>query len=249
MADNWYEYAQGSPEQRLADLEYQRKQLDAAKRSPEYQMLRRLSRSDQADLDYDPREAMMMVATPDRGIVADNLYPRRTSDGAEDVEGAVDYVTMMGTRLRDTALRSAQEAAAGNYGDAAMLALRAPLAAGYPPAAAGTPDSPDDWRAQARKNGLSETQIAMFDWGTDPEMWISAPIAGPAAYAVPALPFAAARLGRRMAPQADDALRAVGRAFDTAMHGPGARTELIDEAGEAIRRLKNSPRIGVEYGR
>lgn len=249
MADNWYEYAQGSPEQRLADLEYQRKQLDAAKRSPEYRMLRRLSRSDRVDLGYDPREAMLDVATPDRGKVADNLYPRRTSDAAKDLEGAADYVTMMGTRLRDTALRSAQEAAAGNYGDAGALALRAPLAAVYPPAAAGIPDSPDDWRERARKAGIPESHITMVDWGTDPEMLISAPLAGPAAYVVPALPFAAARLGRRMAPHADDALRAVGRAFDTAMHGPGARTELIDEAGEAIRRLKNSPRIGVEYGR
>lgn len=249
MAESFYDYLQGSPEQRLADLEYQRKQLEAAKQSPEYRVMRRLSRSDQVDLPYDPREAMLDVATPDRGKVADNLYPRRTSDAAEDMDGAVDYVSMMGSRLRDTAIRSAQEAAAGNYGNAGSLALRAPLAAVYPPAAAGTPDSPDDWRVAARKAGIPESHITMVDWGTDPEMWVSAPIAGPAAFVVPALPIAAARLGRRMAPHADDALRAVGKAFDTAMHGPGARTELIDEAGEAIRRLKNSPGMEIGYGR
>lgn len=250
MADTWYEYLQGSPAQRLADLEYQRKQYDAAMQSPMARALRRLSVN--GDTAYDPRAMLAELPTPDGGTVADTLYPRRSSDAAQHEGAAINYATQMGMRFRDTALRGAQELAAGSPLKAAELAARAPLAAFYPPAASGTPDSPDDWRPRAKASGVSSGHILAFDWLTDPEMWVTAPVSGPAAFVVPALPFAAAKVAGRATSRADDALRAIGRNVDQLRYGSGARTDLVDPDGEIIRRLRNSPqpqRLGIEYAR
>jgi hypothetical protein len=39
------------------------------------------------------------------------------------------------------------------------------------------------------------------------------------------------------------------RAMDRLFYGSGAPTHLVDQAGDAIRRLRNSPQISVEYVR
>jgi hypothetical protein len=39
------------------------------------------------------------------------------------------------------------------------------------------------------------------------------------------------------------------RAMDRLLHGSGAPTRIVDKAGDAIRRLRNSPPISVEYAR
>lgn len=217
MADTWSEYLFGSPERRQADIEYQQRQFDAARSSPEYQALRRMAYK--GDPDFDPRIDMMHVPTPDGGAVLDTLYPRRSSQAFDDEKAAYDYAMQMGMRLRDTALRGAQELVAGNPLKAAGYGMRAPLAALYPPAASGTPGSPDDWRENARRQGVSEGYIQAFDIGTDPETWVTAPVRGPMAFVVPALPMAAAR--------------AAGR---------------VDRYGDVIRRLRSAqpaPRLGL----
>ena len=244
MADTWGDYLWGSGEQRLADLERQRQQFDAAKASPQFQALRRLAHTG-ADVDFDPRQALLDVPTPDGGMVRDTLHPSRTSDAAADEYAAIRYVTEMGSRPRDTLIRAAQEATAGNAGNALSLVARAPAATLYPPAAAGIPGAPDDWREHARRQGVPEASITAIDFGTDPEMWLTAPVSGPAAFVLPAIPFAAARAAGRMGSRADDVLRAIGRQADQLRYGAGAKTDLIDSSGEVIRRLRNSP----EYAR
>lgn len=240
MADNWSDYLWGSDDQRLRDLDEQQRQLDAAKQSPDWQALRRMAYKGVPDVDFDPRQAMYRVPTPDGGAVGDTLHPRRSSDAAEDGAAAMDYALQMGTRLRDTGIRAAQELSKGNYADSLGLAARAVPAAFYPPAAAGTYGAEDDWREHARKIGVPEASIMAIDWGTDPEMWLTAPVSGPAAFVVPALPFAAAK-AVRSAGRVDDVIGALGRGAGRLRYGPGAQTELVDQYGEVIRRLRNSP--------
>lgn len=245
MADSWYEWAQGSPESEARDQAIQRAEWEKAKASKLYQALRGMDEyyDPQNGTSYDPR-AMRMNMT------ASAFYPRMGTEAWDAEKAAIDYALSMGQRLRDTGLRSAQEAVKGNFGEAASLAARAPAAAFYPPASAGTPGSKDDWRPVARKNGIPEAHITAFDWLTDPEMYVSAPLSGPASFIVPALPFAAAKVGAKGLSKADDLLRAVGRAADTAAYGRGVPTSLVDDAGDAIRRLRNSPeapRLRIEY--
>lgn len=247
MADSWYEWLQGSPESEARDQAIQRAEWERTKASPVYRALRGMQ--DTAIYDeargttYDPRELRMNMAS-------NSFYPRMGTEAWDDESAALDYAASMGQRLRDTGLRSVQEAVKGNLGAAASLAARAPAAAFYPPASAGTPGSEDDWRPVARKGGVPEASIVAFDWMTDPEMYMAAPVSGPAAFIVPAVPFAAAKIGARGLSRADDVIRAVGRAADTAAYGRGAPTSLVDDAGDVIRRLRNSPeatRLRIEY--
>lgn len=245
MADSWYEWMQGSPESEARDKAIQKAEWEKTKGSKLYRALRGADEyyDPQNGTSYDPRAMRMNMAI-------DAFYPRMGTEAWDDEKAALDYVGAMGQRARDTALRAAQEAYQGNYGEAGSLAARAVPAALYPPAAAGTPGAPDDWRAKARANGVPESQILAFDYGTDPEMWMSAPVSGPAAFIVPAIPFAAAKAGARGLGRADKIIRSVGRAADQAAYGRGVKTALVDEAGEVIRRLRNSPeapRLRLEY--
>lgn len=247
MADSWYEWMQGSPESEARDQAIQRSEWERTKSQPLYKALRGMHDTaiydDARGTTYDPRELRMNMA-------ANSFYPRMGTEAWDDEKAAADYALAMGQRVRDTGLRAAQEAYQGNYSDAASLAARALPSALYTPAAAGTPGSSDDWRAVARKNGVPEASIMAFDLGTDPETYLAAPVRGPMAFVVPAMPFAAAKLGAKGFSKADDVMRAVGRAADQAAYGRGVTTQLVDDAGEVIRRLRNSPeapRLRVEY--
>jgi hypothetical protein len=235
MADTWSDWTWGSPDRRLEDLEYQRAKWNEKTSSPFYQAFRSMHDEPIWDKErgvtVDPRALRMEM-------VMDELSPRRSSD-AFDAEAAVsDYALAFGQRMRDTGLRAVQEANSGNYGNALGLAMRTPVAGLAPMAAAGTPGSPDDWRPRAAKNGVSPTSIMAFDLLTDPETWITAPVAGPLGYVAPVMPL---KMAGAVANRADDVLRLLGRTGDAAAYGRGAPTYLVDEAGETIRRLRNSP--------
>lgn len=244
MADTWMDWLQGSPDRRLADVEQQRKDYAQKTASPVWNAL--AARRDDAIMlpggPVDPREARM-------AMVQDELLPRRSSD-AWDAEGAVaDYALAFGQRMRDTGLRSMQEAVQGNWGNAAKMAASTPFAGAVPSLSSGTPGSSDDWRPVARRNGVPEKYIFGLDIATDPEMWVTAPVRGPAAFLAPAIPMAMAGAGVR---RGDDLIRALGRYADSARYGEGAVTHLVDSAGETIRRLRNSPEapvLGIEYAR
>lgn len=232
MADNWYDYFYGSPEQNAADQLDRQRKWEQTTSSPAYRALRRLS-DNPVEFDgrvMDPR-AMRM------GMVADTLYPSRNTEYVGDLTSkpgelysAVFETTM---RPRDTLIRAGQEIAGENYLKAAELLARAPLSVVYPPAAAGTPGSDDDWREDARRLGISDGNIAAIDIGTDPETYLPVPI-----------PFMAA--GRAI-PMARGAMSA-------ARYGRGVPTHLVDMSGDEIRRLLNSPRtrskpMAIEYVR
>lgn len=231
MADTWYDYLHGTPEQQAADAVYQRQQYEAARKSPAFQYLRRQAYSGE-DRGYDPRAAMYSLETPDGGVLADNLYPRRTSDAADDVDYAYNYVTQAGMRARDTALIGTERLTAGDPLAAAGYYARSLPSVFYPPAAAGTPGSPDDWREKARRQGVPEANIIAFDWITDPESWLAAPVKGPLAFVVPGLHMKAAGALRGLT-RADDVM-------DAMRYGRGIRTELVDRHGDVIRRLQSS---------
>lgn len=234
MADTLYEYFAGSPEQRAEDMAYQQRQFDAAMSSPRGRALRGLAYTGAGELDYDPRQAMLDLETPDGGAVRDTLHPRVSTDAVIHGEAAINYAMAMGQRARDTALRGVQEAVAGNPRAAAGYAAKALPSALYPPLAAGTPGSPDDWRENARRNGVPAAHILMFDYATDPESWITAPVGGPAAFVLPAIPMRLAGAARK-ASRIDDALGAM-------RYGRGIRAELVDRHGETIRRLRSATR-------
>jgi hypothetical protein len=247
MADSWYEWLQGSPESEARDQAIQQAEWEKTKASPMYAALRRMQDTGIYDQErgttYDPRALRMNMAS-------NSFYPRMGTEAWDDEKEAIDYAMAMGQRSRDTALRAVQEAYQGNYSDAISLAARSPVAAVYPPASAGTPGAEDDWRPVARKNGVPNSHILAFDIATDPETYLAAPVRGPMAFVVPAMPYAAARLGGHGLSKADDVLRAVGRAADQAAYGKGVTTQLVDDAGEVIRRLRNSPeapRLRIEY--
>ena len=226
---DFMDWLQGSPERRSADLETQRREYQQITSSPEYQRL--VAKRDEPiyvqGMPVDPREVRM-------NAVADTLYPRRSSDAFDAEANAATYLTDYGGRMRDTAFASSAAANAGDYGEAAMLALRTPFAGAIPPMAAGGVGQQRDWRAAAEKNGIGPGAILATELLTDPEFYITAPVAGLKAFVLPGM---AMRQGGALLRGVDDALRAVERA----RYGAGVPTHLVDEAGDIIRRLRNSP--------
>lgn len=178
MADNVYEYWQGSPAQRLSDMEAQRISWEKNK---------------------GPYWAYM---TPEQRMMAqqNNIYPTRTSDASSDAYDAGMYVMDMTSRPRDTLIRSAQELGKGNFADAGGLALRALPSAVAPGLAAGTMDSPDDWRKHATPGAAMTLDVL-----TDPGTYMGIGIAG------------------RMlkgASRADDATQAIRQLLNAANNNP-----------------------------
>lgn len=252
MADSWGEYFRGTDAQIEEDRRLRQAEYDKIVSDKTYQVLKRLGESQVPgallgmpdNRDYDPREIRL-------AMVQDTMRPSPSTDFGKDFGAAADkagkglgaaYSAVFETtmRPRDTLIKAAQAwneyndaatKAAGGYNDddvndkfysAMGLLGRAPLSIIYPPAAAGTPGSEDDWRPQARKLGISEGNIAAIDFGTDPETWLPIPI-----------PFMAAGRAARYAKPALGAMR----------YGRGVPTHLVDEAGDIIRRLRNSPRV------
>lgn len=232
MADTWSEWLSGSPSQRLSDLEAQRKAFDAARQSQQYQDLGRLGNTavNTPGYSYDPREMRM-------AMVQDQLAPRRTSDAGQLGASALDYALDFGGRMRDTAFTAMAEASRGNGLRSAALAARAPLAGLYPPAGAGMRGQPDDWREIARQNGVSGNTVLAYDVVTDPENWVTAPVRAPLNMLIPGVGVRMAGMAGRYG---DDLGRAAMRTIDAARYGSGVPTYLMDDAGEAIRRLRSA---------
>ena len=221
MADSWADYIQGSPDQRMQDLAAQQAEFDRIKASPRWQRARRAAYTGYDDGLVDPRAYMMEMQ-------ADQLYPTRSSDAANDMAYAANYAIDFAERPRDTVFRAVQEASKGNYAGAGGLLARAPLSPFMPSMAAGTAGSEDDWRK----------------------------FTGPAqSMAIGALtdPLNYAGLGiKPLVRNAPDILQALRRAQSTARYGAGSPTFLVDDAGEVIRRLRNSPeapQLRIEYAR
>ena len=221
MADSWGEYFYGSDETREADRRRRREEYDKAVANPMYRALGMMGDTP-LEIDgrtYDPREMRY-------GMVADTLHPGAHSEYASDLASAPGkaYSAVFETtmRPRDTLIKAAQAFNDGDGWRTAELLGRAPVSMVYPPAAAGTPGSPDDWRADARNLGIGEGNILALDLLTDPETYLATP-----------LPFRAAGAAMRGAKPAANALR----------YGAGVPAHLVDEAGEVIRRLRNAPAV------
>lgn len=238
MAESWGEYFRGTDEQIEEDRRRRQAEYDKIVSEKTYQVLKRLGEAQvpgsllglKDNQDYDPREIRL-------AMVQDTMRPSPSTDFGKDFGAAADtagkglgtaYSAVFETtmRPRDTLIRAAQEYNQGNELEAAKLVGRAPLSMIYPPAAAGTPGSPDDWREGARKLGISEGNIFAVDVFTDPETYMAIPMPFLAAGAV------AGKAARYAKPVAS-AMR----------YGRGVPTHLVDEAGEVIRRLRNSPRV------
>lgn len=236
VADSFYDWLQGSPEKRAEDLEYQNREFAKKKNSPAYRALNSMRDEPFYERDMrtsiDPRALRMQM-------VMDELSPRRSSDAWDAEEAVGDYAFNMGQRIRDTGIRSAQQFAQGDLAGGAGLALRALPSAVAPNLAAGRPDMPDDWRKVAEKQGVSPGTVMAIEYGTDPEMWLTGGAAlGAARYLLPEMPMMAARYAAKTP-------GAVLKAIERARYGAGAVTELVDPAGDVIRRLRNTP---VPYG-
>lgn len=158
---------------------------------------------------------------------AGQLAPKNPSPGYAAFLGeAARYPMELGARPRDTLIRSAQEVYAGNYGDALGHAVAAPASTFVPAVAAGRAGDEDDWREVGRRHGVSERDIAILDYGTDPTTYVGLGIA---------------RVAPRALSRADDILRALGRYSDQARYGRGAPTYIEDAAGNTLMRTRNSP--------
>ena len=236
MAQTWEEYFGGTPQQAAADAVSREQDFRRVAASPAFRELRGMEPWYDQELGrtVDPREVRM-------AMMVDTLPQHRmkTTDAGRDAVAAINYGLAAGQRARDTALRGVQELAQGNAMQAAALAARSPVSVFYPPAAAGTPGSPDDWRPRAVAAGVPESHVLAFDFVTDPETWITAPVRGPLALAVPALQYRALRATAN----SDAALRAIqaGRkTVDRMRYGAGIPTFLEDAAGNVIRRVPNS---------
>lgn len=229
MADTWMDWLQGSPERRAADLETQRREYEKITSSPDYQWL--TAKRDEPiyvqGMPVDPREVRM-------NAVADTLYPRRSSDAFDAEEQAANYVFDYGGRMRDTAFAASGAASDGEYLDAARLAIQAPFAGAIPPMSAGGRGQERDWRAAAKDNGVGAGAIMATEYLTDPEFYVTAPVSGMKSLVYPGLLM---RQGGTVVRSVDDALRLLERA----RYGQGSATHLVDDAGEVIRRLRNSP--------
>jgi len=215
MADTWYEYAQGSPEQRLADLEKQRKEFDALKSDPRWGSL-------------SPRQKMLAAG--------DTLYPTRTTDAAEDLSNAATYALDAGVRPRDTAIRAVQELASGHPVNAAGLALAAVPSAVVPSLAAGTPGSEDDWR----KHGNPAVAFGL-DMLTDPANYAGVGLIGRGLKKVAAGAGDAADTIRKLRYSADLSGVPAWAADDIASGLPRAVPESSLEAMLQARRMVRTP--------
>ena len=212
MADSWHDYLQGSPEQRLADLEKQRAQHDAMSADPRWARL-------------SPRQKMMAAG--------DTLAPTRTSDAASHLGTASEYVLDAGVRPRDTAIRAVQELAAGNPMRAAGLAAAAIPSAVFPDLAAGKHGSEDDWR----KHGNPAVSFAL-DMATDPMNYIGVGMVGRAARGVSKIDDAADAIrGMRYAADLSGLPKWV--ADDIAAGLPRVNPESSMEAMMQARRMVN----------
>lgn len=138
----------------------------------------------------------------------------------------VRYPLEIGSRPRDTMIRSQQEAARGNYGASLGYAASSLLAPIAPAFAAGREGDADDWRAGARELGVPESHILAIDIGTDPTTYVG---------------LGAARAVPRVLSRADDVLRSLRRYGSQMRYGQGVPTHLEDAAGNVIMRLRNSP--------
>lgn len=256
MADTWGQYFGGTEEQREADSRRRQAEYDETVSSNAYRLLRRLGDrkvpgewvARNPNRDYDAREMRM-------AMVLDTMNPSPRTDFRRDMGAAAERagdslgtaysaIFETGMRPRDTLIKAAQawndynalatERGGGQYDqevnskfyEAMSLLGRAPLSVVYPPAAAGTPGAPDDWRPQAKQLGISDASTAMIDFGMDPETWLPIPI-----------PFLAAGRAMRYAKPALGAMR----------YGRGVPTHLVDEAGDVIRRLRNSPSVQQKW--
>jgi hypothetical protein len=224
------DWLQGSPERRAADLESRRREYEKITSSPDYQWMR-----SQEDPIYDSRRGTTVDPREVRmNAVADTLYPTRSSDALDAEQAAADYLLNYAGRMRDTAFAASAAANEGDYTDAARLSFQVPFAGAIPPMSAGGIDQPRDWRAAARNNGIGPGAVLATEVMTDPEFWITAPVSGVKSFVYPGV---AMRQGSALMRTADDAIQALERA----RYGRGSTTHLVDEAGEVIRRLRNSP--------
>lgn len=226
MADSWYEYLQGSPEQRLADLEKQQAKFNAMRSNPQWDQLT-------------PRQRMMASAN--------ELYPTRTSEASEDigavagkVGSAADYVLNIGTRPRDTAVRAFQEAMAGEPVKAAGLAAAVIPSTVLPGMAAGTEGAPDDWR-QHGNSGVT----FMADMATDPLNYVGIGLLGRAARGVMSKADDAANAIRSMRYSADLTNLPPWVADDIAGALPRPSPESSMEAMMQARRMVNRTHPGL----
>ena len=224
MADSWYEYLQGSPEQRLADLESQQKRFDSMKSHPLWSQLTPEQR---------------MAAT------ADQLYPTRNTEAFDDLGNAAQYVLDAGTRPRDTAIRAVQEATAGNPAGAAALAVSAIPSAVVPSMAAGTPGSGDDWR----KHGNPAVTMAL-DIATDPLNYVGVGLVGRVASGIMRGADDAAGAIRRMRYSADLSNLPPWAADDIAAALPRPSPDSSMEAMMQARRMvrRTNPGLTTKVG-
>lgn len=173
----------------------------------------------------DPRE-MQMALMLDTGRLRqwepDNFASRayaRLGNAVGSIPGelatgleGVGRVYSAPSRGVDALIGAGYEALDGNYGNAAAMAAKAPIAVLTPFSdyyAAGGPGGIRDWRADAEGSGVHPFAIAAADMALDPSNYITG--AGAAR---------GAGLGRRSA-------RPI-------------RTELIDSAGDVIMRGRNA---------
>jgi hypothetical protein len=155
------------------------------------------------------------------------LTPKNPAPGYGKFLGeVVRYPFEIGSRPRDTILRSKQEMAQGNYGAALGYAASAPLAVFAPAFAAGREGDSDDWRAGARELGVPESHILAIDIGTDPATYVG---------------LGAVRAVPRLASRADDIIRSLRQYGSQMRYGQGVPTYLEDAAGNVIMRSRNSP--------
>lgn len=248
MAETWGDWFYGSPQQASADAAFREREYRAITASPEYRQANSIAGDEpfyvrEMGRTVDPRELRMAMLA---NAMPQNRIP--TTDAMQAQLAAIDYVLAAGQRMRDTSLRGVQELSNGNVLGALDMARRSPMAVFYPPAAAGTPGAPDDWRPKARAAGVPESHILAFDVGTDPENWVTAPVRGPAALVVPGFQVRALQAMARSdaALKALQAARRVGRAADELRYGKGIPTYLEYIDGTPIRRVANTP--DVPYG-
>lgn len=156
MADSWYEYVYGGPDQRAQEWRRNQRQYDEITSSPLYRELRYMEPFELNGREVDPRQMRMHM-------VMDTLVPGTKSDAVDHMNYAWKYGMDFGSRPRDTAFRAAQEVAKGNYGDAIGKTLAIPITPFVPSMASGAWDSEDDWRQHA-----GPAQAMAIDVLTDP---------------------------------------------------------------------------------